>query len=233
MKKTFLTSLILIILMSTSSFAQLFFGLQGGANISSLSGTDLNSLKSKIGYHGGIVFNTGMMAKHFSLMASALYSNRGFKYEYDTTFTYATPIVTGDTITSTVKETVDVNATLGYLDIPVMITFFTNETGGFFIQAGPQFSFLITDKTQINSSAVVSTDGSQPSPTNPTTKSAVSFNKSDIAAIGGIGYKFEKILLIYARASAGFLKTQKNGFISDSNSGYNITYQAGIALVFQ
>ncbi|MEP7170448.1 MAG: outer membrane beta-barrel protein, partial [Bacteroidota bacterium] len=178
-------------------------------------------------------FNTGMMAKHFSLMASALYSNRGFKYEYDTTFTYSTPVLTGGTISSTVNETVDVDATLGYLDVPVMITFFTKETGGFFIQAGPQFSYLITDKAQINSSAVVSTDGSQPSPTDPTTKNDVTFNKSDIAAIGGIGYKFEKVLLIYARASTGFLKTQKDGFISDSNSGHNITYQAGIALVFQ
>jgi hypothetical protein len=236
LKKTFMKKILIILFVFTTisklSFGQLFFGLQGGVNLSSLSSASVNELKTKPGFHAGFILNTGRFGNYFSIMPSVLYSTRGFKYNYTTTTTNTVPDTSGNNVTSTVTETALVNATLGYIDIPVMLTFFFSANAGVFIQAGPQFSFLINDNSDVNTSAEVSTNGGKPQPTDPTINNSISFNKSDMSVIGGVGYKFQRLLLVYLRASTGFLNVQKEGFITDAIAGHNLSYQAGIALTF-
>src|SRR5438132_522816 len=78
--------------------ARFFFGPQAGLNIATLSGTGL-SVSSKPGLHAGIYFNIPLSA-HFSLMPAALYSMKGFKYDYSTSTTSSQPDTSGGTITS-------------------------------------------------------------------------------------------------------------------------------------
>src|SRR2546423_65745 len=124
------------------SFAQFMIGPQAGFDLATVTGSSF-SVSAKPGWSAG-VFISIPFSKHFSLMPAALYSMRGFKYSYDTMSTLTQSL---DTITIT--TTVNVNASLGYLDVPALFAFFVQEAKGFMIQAGPQISFLITDNSTI------------------------------------------------------------------------------------
>jgi len=199
------------------SSAQFLLGPQAGLDLATVTGTSF-SVSMKPGWNAGF-FVSIPISKHFSLMPAALYSMRGFKYTSDST---ATP--TKDT---TIQTTVDVNATLGYLDIPVLFTYFFQETKGFMLQAGPEISFLMTDQSTI--STTVKINGTA---TNPTNSNTIAFQKSDISLVGGIGYKFPQLLILYARVSTGFAKAQSGSYVSDANSGHNFVFEAGAALSF-
>jgi hypothetical protein len=108
------------ILISQTSQAQISIGAKGGLNVSNLSGLDANNFSSSalIGYHiGGYVgINLG---RNFALQPEILYSTQG----------------------ATIEGAVDENYTLNYLNVPVMVRFFTK--GGLFLEAGPQFGFNV------------------------------------------------------------------------------------------
>ena len=210
--------------------AQIIVGPQFGMNIGTLSHTDL-TIDSKWGCHGGLFLGLPL-SKHVYIMPAVLYSNKGFKYDYSTTTTNTAPDTSGTNVTSVVNLTANVDATLGYLDIPVLLTVFTGETRGFMFQAGPQFSYLIKDNSNITTSSTISINGGTSQPTTPTTDTKVTFHKGDLALAAGIGYKLPSFLMVYARVTTGILKVQQNGFIKDENAGRNFLVEIGGALVF-
>ena len=121
MKKLFFVSLLAVCF---SAKAQHFsVGLKAGANISNFTGGDFSEVKKKslVGFYGGAYLNF-WMGKNFSIQPEALISTQGAKIEED-----------GATA----------NYKLSYITIPVMFKYKTD--GGFYLEAGPQVGFKISE----------------------------------------------------------------------------------------
>ncbi len=227
MKK--LLSILFFTLLITTVKAQFYFGPQVGISIATLKSTEY-TVNNKIGYHGGLMFNIPL-SHHISIMTGALYSSKGFKYDYVTRTRSTQPNGGGGSDSVIIDFGAKVDATLGYLDFPLLFTYYFSDQGGFFIQAGPQYSYLITNSTTLTTSTIDSlTDGTTTQPTTPQTESKLDFSKSDLALVGGIGYKLPSFLLVYARATTGFLKVQDGTFVKDENRGKNFVIEVGVGL---
>ena len=229
MKKITLFLITLMLATQLPVRAQFMFGPQAGLSVATLTNTADFNVTAKPEWHAGFMFDIGL-GKHFSFMPAILYSKRGYKYDYSTTYT---TVQSSDT-TLTTTAIASVNANLGYIDIPVLLNIYFGDHSGFMVNAGAELSYLITDASTVESSSSVSINGGAPSnPSDPQTTNDVKFNKSDIALVGGVGYKFKKLLLIYLRASTGLGKVQEeNSFIQSKNAGHNFTFEAGLALTF-
>lgn len=210
--------------------AELRIGPMAGLNIATLHGTTL-TVDSRAGWHGGLFLDLGF-GKHFSIQPAAVYSMKGFKYDYHTTTTSTVPDTSGGTVSSVVNLSANVKASLGYLDIPVFLTLYSGDHKGLMIQAGPQLSFLISDNAEVSTSATVSLNGGTPQPAATVPSNKLEFTKTDIALVGGIGYKLPKSLMIYARASTGFAKVQDGEWVKSEDAGNNFVILVGAALVF-
>jgi hypothetical protein len=226
MKKIFFAALLVCLLGAEKMSAQFLFGPQFGFSYATLTGTDF-SLTPKAEWHAGLLFDLGF-GKHFSLQPSLLYSKRGYKYDYQT---YPTTVASQDTVTTYLTASVD--AALGYLDIPVLLNIYLGDHKGFTISAGPQLSVLLTNQSTASTITTVSTNGGASTTSSPETDTKFDFKPTDISLVGGIGYKFPKLLLVYVRASTGFGDVQeKNKVVESGNVGKNFTFEAGAALTF-
>lgn len=94
------------------------FGLKAGANVSSVSADES---KAKFGFYAGAFVNVPI-AEVFSLQPEVLYNAKGAKYE----------------------GVGDAKMNLDYISVPVMFQF--KATPQFYLEAGPEFSFLISAK---------------------------------------------------------------------------------------
>ncbi|MBK7431037.1 MAG: PorT family protein [Bacteroidetes bacterium] len=227
MKNALLIFLFTII--TATSKGQFYFGPQAGIGVATLKGTEIE-MTNQFAYHGGLMFNIPI-THHISIMTGGLYSSKGFKYDYVTQTRTTQANGSGGTDTLLVETGVKADATLGYLDIPIMLTYYLGDQGGFFIQAGPQFSYLLTSSATVTASAtysVVSGTSTAPAPAETTTD--LEFNKSDLSLIGGIGYKLPSFLLVYARATTGFMKVIDGDYVADENAGENFTIEVGVGL---
>lgn len=226
MKKIVCLSLLIAFFAVEKSSAQFLFGPQFGFSYATLTGTDL-SINAKPEWHAGLLFDLGL-GKHFSLQPSLLYSKRGFKYDEET---YTTTIANPDTVTTYVTANVD--AKLGYLDIPLLLNIYLGDHRGFMISAGPQLSVLLTDQSYATTVTTVSTSGGTPTTTTPETETEFKVKPTDISLVAQLGYKLPKLLLLYVRASTGFGQVQENSkIIKDGNEGKNFTLEVGAALTF-
>jgi hypothetical protein len=121
MKKVFFVSLLAI---SISSNAQHFSGgLKAGANVTNFTGGNFTDVKKKalVGFYGGGYVNFGIGDK-FSIQPEALISTQGAKFEE-----------AGNTN----------NYKLTYIDVPVMFKY--KDRLGFYLEAGPQVGFKISE----------------------------------------------------------------------------------------
>ena len=227
MKKTLLIILAISLFSVSKMNAQFIFGPQFGLNYATLTGTDF-SITAKPEWHAGLLFDLGL-GKHFSLQPSVLYSKRGYKYDYQT---QTTSVMNTDTTVTTYVST-GVDATLGYIDIPVLLNYYCGERKGLMLSVGPQLSILATDKTAAFTTVTSSTNGGSPQTTQPETETEFKFKPTDISLVGQVGYKFPTLLLLYVRASTGFAKVQDNDVIvQEGNEGRNFTIAVGAALTF-
>ena len=181
--------------------AHFFIGPQAGFSVATLKKTTY-TVSSKFGYHGGLMANFSL-SDHVGIMGGILYSTKGFKYDFTTATTSTQADTSGNNVTVGVNFGANVDAVLGYLDIPLMLTFYAGETKGLFIQAGPQFSYLISGKSNLTTSTTLSVNTGSSALVAPITDATLDFHKADIAFIGGIGYKFPAFLLVYVRAATG------------------------------
>ncbi len=154
------------LLLSIGVFAQKFqLGLKAGANLSNLNGVNWENAKSKamFGFHGGAFINL-LFGDNFMLSPEALISSQGAKLE-------------------TAGQKQDLKLT--YLAVPVLLRY--RFDGGFYVEAGPQVSFKLSEKT-----------GNIP---------IDNFAKDlDLAIDAGIGYHGNSGLGIGARYVAGISK---------------------------
>jgi len=112
---------ILLLAVGVSARAQHFSaGLKAGANISNFTGGDFSDVKKKalVGFYGGGFLNF-WIGQNFSIQPEALVSTQGAKIEDDG------------------------NYKLTYINVPVMFKY--KSTSGFYVEAGPQVGFKISE----------------------------------------------------------------------------------------
>ncbi|MGH1517173.1 porin family protein [Chryseobacterium sp. JK1] len=165
------------------------FGLKAGLNISNLSGGDFNS---KAGFYGGVFANIPV-AQDFSFQPEVLYSGMGAK----------------------TKANSDVKANLDYISVPLMIQY--NALPNLYVEAGPQFSFLVNSKIKYRSN---STDGKD------------LFKSFDFGIGLGAGYYFTQNIGVTARYVAGLTDVAKNRPDLSTDKSKNGVFQVGLAYKF-
>jgi hypothetical protein len=105
-----------------SANAQIQFGVKAGANFSTLTGSDANGVKTKVGFQGGVLAGIPL-AGSFSLQPEVNYSMQGAK---------ATEVG------------MDYTLAQNYLNVPVLFKY--KHESGFFAETGPQIGFLMSAK---------------------------------------------------------------------------------------
>ena len=205
MKKLFLGA---AIAMSSLTFAQQF-GVKGGMNVSSLSDdATLSDQESKIGFNAGVFMNAPL-AENFSIQPEVLYNDLGSKV------TRSTEIL-GNTYSA------DYSRNLGYISVPVMFQY--NATPAFYLEAGPQFGFLVSAKDKFKNSTNGSTDN-----TSIVALDKDNFNTFDFGIGLGAGYYFTPNLGLTARYTAGLSDIIKD---NPGDSVKNNVFQVGLAYKF-
>ena len=194
MKKIFLG---LALVAGTFTFAQktssntasspVRFGLKAGLNVSSLSNSDTNS---KAGFYGGVFANIPV-AQDFSVQPEVLYSGMGAK----------------------AKANSDVKLNMDYIAVPVMLQY--NALPNLYVEAGPQFSFLVSAIGKDNNGSVDVKDG---------------FKTFDFGLGLGAGYYFTPNIGVNVRYVAGLTDVVKNRIGGDSSK--NGVFQVGLAYKF-
>ena len=197
MKKLFLGAAILV---GSLSFAQTF-GVKAGMNASTITDdSDLNE-KTKIGYYAGVFMNAPI-AESFSIQPEVLYNNLGSKFSDN-----------------------DNSATLNldYISVPVMFQY--NATPAFYLEAGPEFGFLVNSKVK-SDNAIIEAAGNE------------IFKKENLNGFNfgvglGAGYYFTPNVGLTARYVAGFTDfTKDNSGVSANSKNKNNTFQVGLAFKF-
>lgn len=112
------------------------FGLKAGLNYSNVYNSDTEefSADAKFGFAGGIVFGIPI-SNYIGIQPEILFSQKGFKGE-------------GQLLGSEYKFT----RTTSYIDIPIQIAF--NPSEFITILAGPQYSYLLSQKDDFTSSSL-------------------------------------------------------------------------------
>ncbi len=194
MKKVFLG---LAVAISSMTFAQekakessssVRFGLKAGLNVSTISGGDS---KAKAGFYGGAFANIPI-ASSFSVQPEVMYNGVGAKDE----------------------QLNDFKVNLSYISVPVMFQY--NVIPNFYLEAGPQFSFLVDSKFKYQSVSVKAND----------------YIKTFDFGIGlGAGYYVTDNFGITARYVAGVVDIPKDTMGPEA-SGKNNVFQIGLAYKF-
>lgn len=110
------------VLASTAGFGQGFqLGVKAGANVSNYTGGDIEN-KAIVGFVGGATFGF-LLGDHFAIQPEVLFSAQGAKFE-------------------NVGSNED-KYTVSYVNVPVMAKY--RFTGGFYLEAGPQVGFKISE----------------------------------------------------------------------------------------
>lgn len=163
------------------------FGLKAGGNISSISHSDES--KSKFGFYGGAFVNVPL-AESFNIQPEVLYNGKGAKS----------------------KGPVDATANLDYISVPVMFQY--KATPQFYLEAGPEFSFLISAKTKAGGNSLDIKN---------------SLNGFDFGVGLGAGYDFTSNFGANLRYVAGATDIIKN---NEGDASRNGVFQFGLTYKF-
>lgn len=190
MKKLVL-SLAVLAGFSTAAHAQagVKYGVKGGWNLATFSGTDSKGSGYKNGFDAGLFFRFGF-SDMISVQPEFLYSQKG---------------ATLDNFQA--RPGADVakfKSTIGYLDVPVLVRVNTGDEGkGFFFELGPQGSFLLhnRDFTQTGNLGTQSNENT----------SKDDLNKVVIGYAAGLGYQITSGLSLGVRYTGDFSQVYKDG----------------------
>lgn len=203
MKKLFVGAAIAV---SSLSFAQQF-GVKAGANFSSISKDTWEDSKAKTGFHAGVFMNAPL-AESFSIQPELLFSNLGAKTTYNA----------GNlgTATSTLN--------LNYITLPVMFQY--NVVPSFYLEAGPEFGFMVSAKSKTTYSTPIAS-GSQ---TSDDIKD--NFNTFNMGIGLGLGYNFTPNIGISGRYVAGLNDVTKNDAWGSDAQNKSGAFQVGLNYKF-
>ncbi|WP_304132856.1 porin family protein, partial [Mesonia mobilis] len=173
--KRFIVIAILLFTVSLSA-QEVRFGVKGGVNFSKINinqSNDLLNSEMKTGFHiGGLV--EFKLTNRFALEPQLFYSRQNSILEIklaDLTFPGSTP---NDPI---FVENINNEYNLDLINLPILAKFYITE--GFNIFAGPQFSYLVSEKDKYD------------------------IKEFDYGLIGGLGYQFDSGLLLSANYYLG------------------------------
>lgn len=204
MKKTFITTTCILFLLAASA-QKTTFGITAGTTISnfkSKAGGVSASLDSKVGFAGGLIANISA-GQHFIVQSGIQLVQKGTKY-------------TQSEGGSTLKSSTNTN----WLEVPINFLYNGN---GFFIGAGPSFSFGVSgkSKTEFNGEK---------------TDQKMKFGNSDDDDLKGFdfganlvtGYQLNNGLLISANFNQGFSNlmpgSSDNGSVKSHYFGIRLGY---------
>ncbi|AZA50218.1 PorT family protein [Chryseobacterium carnipullorum] len=187
----------------TTSSNPVTFGVKGGMNVSSLSKDEgLDDQKSKIGFNAGVFANIPI-AESFSVQPEVLYSQYGEKSDYT---------LLGNKYSASTK--------LDYIAVPVMFQY--NLIPNLFVEAGPEFGFLVSAKNKFKN------ESNGNSTTSDNYKDQLQTFNFGIGL--GAGYYFTPNLGITARYVAGVTDIFKD---NSGDAVRNNTFQVGLAYKFK
>ena len=198
MKKLFLG---LSIAASSLVFSQQF-GIKGGMNVSSISDDGYDDTKSKVGYYGGVFVNIPA-SESFSIQPEVIYNNLGSE-------------VKGTVLGNSYSQKLNLN----YITVPVMFQY--KATPQFYLEAGPEFGFLVSadSKTTWNNS------------TSTAELDKDNFNNFNMGVGLGAGFDISKNVGLNARYVAGFSDITKESGPSTDAKNKNNTFQVGLNFKF-
>ncbi|WP_158022749.1 porin family protein [Hymenobacter coccineus] len=162
------------------------YGVKGGYNLATFSGTDSKGSEYKSGFSAGLYSNFGI-SDNISIQPEVLFSQKGASIDNFQGL-----------------PTTRFKSTLSYIDVPVLLRVNAGEDGkGLFFELGPQASFLVRNRdfTQTGNTSTQSTDN-----TNNT-----DMNKTVLAYVGGIGYQITSGLSLGLRYTGDFTQVYKQG----------------------
>jgi len=125
-KLLMITAILLVGFTNVNAQDKVAFGLKGGMNFTTITGTDYEGLKTA--FHVGLATEI-MISDSFSVQPELLYSSQGSRYDD-----------TWEGGGFFEQETVDID--VNYVSLPIMAKFY--PAGGFNIEAGPQIGFLLS-----------------------------------------------------------------------------------------
>jgi opacity protein-like surface antigen len=182
------------------------YGVKGGFNGSTFSGSDSKGSEYKAGFAAGAFLNFGV-SDNFSVQPEFLYSQKGASI--DDYF--------GNSGT-TYKQT------LGYLDVPIMFRYNVGEDGkGFFVEVGPQGSFLLHQRQFLEDNGGKEIAGSR-------STSKDDFNKVAIGYVGGLGYQITSGLQLGLRYTGDFSQVYKQE--NNAPNLHNSVFQFQVGYAF-
>lgn len=204
MRKIFLG---LGIVISGFAFSQQF-GLKAGLNVSDInngaSGTDM---KAKTGLYVGVTA-TIPVSEEFSVQPELIYNQLGAK-----TNLYDFGGIIGNVSTTT---------KLDYISLPIMLQY--NFPSNFYVELGPEFSYMISAKQGLSTSII-----------SPSTDINMDYlNRLNVGAGFGAGYNLNKNIGINARYTLGLTGLGKDGNVTDYflDSAKNNNLQVGVNFKF-
>ena len=157
------------------------FGFKGGVNVSTVRGGDVSDVSSKVGFYVGPYYIIPI-GNGAGVQIEAVYSGEGAK-----------------------DKTSDVKLNLGYINLSALFRYMFS--GGFFLQTGPQYGFLLSAKAKDGGSVDVKDQ----------------FKTGNFAWAFAAGYDSKSGLGFYARYNLGLSKIADDG--SDVKTG---TFQFGL-----
>ncbi|MBL1221117.1 PorT family protein [Chryseobacterium sp. L7] len=207
----------------TQSKSPISFGVKGGMNVS--SHTDGNEdtyywskyeRSAKIGFNAGVFANIPISGK-FSVQPEVLYNGLGSKIE--STMNFDIPLARMD-----IKETLS----LSYLSVPVMLQY--NLMPDLYVEAGPEFGYLLGGRYKNESTQTSSIDGSSSTQSQSGKIAMYMFNKFNFGIGIGAGYYFTQNLAVTARFTGGITNIYKH---NTGDAVRNNALQVGLAYKFK
>ncbi|KQT18194.1 opacity protein [Chryseobacterium sp. Leaf404] len=197
-----------------SSASPVRFGLKAGMNVASLSkDAGLEDQKSKIGFNAGVFANIPV-AESFSIQPEVLYNQLGSKVENSYTV-----------LGVTTRESYSTN--LDYISVPVMFQY--NFVPNFYVEAGPEFGFMISAKNKGDRTTTSGGNTTMVSYTDDINKD--NLNTFNFGVGLGAGYYFTDNIGVTARYVAGVTDVAKDR-PSGSDAIRNNNFQVGLAFKF-
>lgn len=200
--------LVLLALVGTlSTYAQVSFGIKAGYNNSSVSGEGSEFTKRLSGFHAGGIADISL-AENFSLQPQLLFIIKGAK-----------SAAYKETIAGVEFEVPEQKLSLNYLELPVNFLY-KHEVGAgsIFVGAGPYLGFGLSGKLKAGEEDVdVKFDGKKDSETDANGESAVHLKRLDAGANFLAGYELKNGLLFGINYSLGLTNLDPDGAKSKNN----------------
>ncbi len=213
---TFTTALVAVAAAPAAQAQSVSVGLKAGGTLSNLAGDLISQdlYKNRFGFQGGAMVNVGLLADNLlALQLEALYSQKGFNYapqEYSALLgTYRT---TG-------------HVRYNYLDVPLLLRV---KTKGFFVEAGPQYSYLFS----IAASRTQSYNGNVLDTTTEGTADLDRVKRHELGYAAGLGFQAESGLLAGLRYNGTFDSYARDGYSNDKfRNARHSTFQAYVGFM--